>query len=294
MKYYIAKPESFDFKTTIYSHGWCDLKPFLFDEDSMSFSYVFSDLGFKKPVSVKVSATDKNIKIDSIDKKLTERVKKTLLKKIEHMLRLNEEFTEFYQLTDDTNGFSWISKKKVGRLVRSPTVFEDLIKTVCTTNCSWGMTKAMVANLVKKLGDTSPDGEKSFPTAEAMADVDEDFYRMEMRAGYRSPYFVEISQTVAAGEIAPEDWLTSDLSTHELKKEIKNLKGVGDYAAENLLKLLGRYDGLALDSALRSGFYKKHNNGKTCSDKTIERFYRKFGEWRGLAIWLDMSEQFLN
>ena len=34
-----------------------------------------------------------------------------------------------------------------------------------------------------------------------------------------------------------------------MKKEIKKIKGVGDYAAENLLKLLGRYDGLALATA---------------------------------------------
>ena len=38
-------------------------------------------------------------------------------------------------------------------------------------------------------------------------------------------------------------WLTSDLPTAELLKQIKGVKGAGDYAAENLLKLLGRYDG---------------------------------------------------
>jgi len=72
------------------------------------------------------------------------------------------------------------------------------------------------------------------------------------------------------------------------------VKGCGDYAAENLLKLLGRYDGLALDSWLRSQFYKKHNREKVCPDKKIERHYTKFGDWKGLAIWCDMTERWFD
>jgi 3-methyladenine DNA glycosylase/8-oxoguanine DNA glycosylase len=84
------------------------------------------------------------------------------------------------------------------------------------------------------------------------------------------------------------------LPTDELKKEMKKVKGVGDYAAENLLKLLGRYDGLALDSWLRSQFYKIHNNEKVCSDHKIERHYERFGSWRGLVMWCDMTERWFN
>ena len=72
---------------------------------------------------------------------------------------------------------------------------------------------------------------------------------------------------------------------------MKRVKGVGDYAAENLLKLVGRYDGLALDSFLRGEFYKKHNGAEICDDKQIHAFYEKFGDWRGLAIWCDMTEK---
>ena len=74
-----------------------------------------------------------------------------------------------------------------------------------------------------------------------MASVSLDFYREDIRAGYRSPYFVEFAEAVASGKLDPESWLHSDLPTAELKKEMKKVKGVGDYAAENLLKLVGRY-----------------------------------------------------
>ena len=127
-----------------------------------------------------------------------------------------------------------------------------------------------------------------------MAAMPESFYRNEIRAGYRSPYFVELAEAVASGKLDPQTWLRSEFSTAELKKEMKKVKGVGDYAAENLLKLVGRYDGLALDSWLRSQFYKTHNKEKACPDKKIERHYKKFGHWRGLVIWFEMTERWFS
>ena len=152
----------------------------------------------------------------------------------------------------------------------------------------------MVANLVEKLGEPASGGMHAFPTPQAMAGVTAEFYRAEIRAGYRSPYFAELAAAVVSGQVDPESWLTSGLSTPDLKKEMKKVKGVGDYAAENLLKLVGRYDGLALDSWLRAQFYKRHNSEKKCPDKKIERHYNKFGPWRGLAIWCDMTESWFD
>jgi N-glycosylase/DNA lyase len=148
----------------------------------------------------------------------------------------------------------------------------------------------MVTNLVDTLGEPADDGRRAFPTPEAMAAVGPQFYRNEVRAGYRSPYLAELSESVASGRLDPESWLSSDLPTAELKNELKAVKGVGDYAAENLLKLLGRYDGLALDSWLRSRYFEVHNRGRKCADKKIARSYENFGPWKGLALWCDMTE----
>jgi N-glycosylase/DNA lyase len=157
------------------------------------------------------------------------------------------------------------------------------------------MTKKMTANLVEKLGEpAAKNGKRAFPTAAAMANQSVGFYKNEIRAGYRAPYFKELAEKVAAGELNPEAWLHSDLPTRELKKEMKRAKGVGDYAAENLLKLVGRYDGLALDSWLRAQFYKKHNAESVCGDKQIESHYERFGAWRGLVMWCDMTRRWID
>lgn len=241
-----------------------------------------------KPISIQVSEVENNLQIEVFDK-INAASEAKILGDVQHILRLDENLSEFYKLTKPEKHLAWLAQHKGGRLLRSQTVYEDLVKTICTTNCSWALTKIMVRNLVEKLGEVSADGKKSFPTAEKMAEMPVEFYQTEIRSGYRAGYFKELAEKVAVGNLNVESWSNAGLPTKELKKEMKSVKGVGNYAAENMLKLLGRYDGLALDSWLRGQFYKRYNNGVTCDDKQIEKHYEKYGDWRGLVIWCEMS-----
>ena len=280
----IDYPVNFSFKRTAESHGWYDLPPFNYDPDAGLLSYVARIGGSVASVTFEDASEKLLVKFegDGVEKE-------DIVSAVKHILRFDDELGAFYSIANVDKGLLWASELGAGRMLRSSTVWEDLVKTICTTNCSWALTRKMVVNLVEKLGDRSVGNKTAFPTAVAMAEMDVAFYRDEIRAGYRSQYFVELAGSVASGAVDPESWLTSDLPTPELKKQMKRVKGVGDYAAENLLKLVGRYDGLALDSFLRSGFYKKHNKGKPCDDKKIAGHYAKYGEWCGLAIWCDMT-----
>ena len=277
----ISTPKDFNFDLTVRSHGWYSLPPFKLDEDRNTLSYTFARAD-GKPVLAVISNAEEGVRID-LDRAV--RDKSPVVEKVRHILRLDDDLNEFYSEFCSENELQWIRERGAGRLLRSPTVYEDLVKTMCTTNCSWTLTEKMVSNLVNLLGEGA-----YFPSPEKMAEQGEGFYRNEIKAGYRSPFFVELAHSVASKSLDPEAWLTSGLPTDELKKQIKSVKGIGDYAAENMLKLLGRYDGLALDSWLRGQFYKKHNSNKVCSDKKIEKRYSKYGEWKGLAIWCDMTE----
>lgn len=283
---FLDTPKNFSFRQTVLSHGWSQLSPFELDHESWSLNTVLSH---DKARSVKVSEAENRLGIEIFDDRISAETEARILRDVRHIFRFDDDLTGFYRQTKAEKALNWIAKENAGRLLRSATVFEDLVKTICTTNCSWALTKIMVRNLVEKLGEPTIDGKKAFPTAAAMAQKSEDFYREEIRAGYRSSYFVELVRNIADGKLNVENWLNTDLSTKDLKKEMKKVKGVGNYAAENLLKLLGRYDGLALDSYLRGQFYKKHNGGAICDDKQIETHYERFGDWRGLAIWCDMA-----
>ena len=288
----IPVPRNFSFRRTVRSHGWYALLPFEFDSDTWTLTRVI-DLDNAKPVTITISDAKRGVVVET-SRAVGKRASEKIIADVRHMFRLDDDMNTFYQEMSHEPDFSWIATEGAGRLLRSPTVFEDLVKMMCTTNCSWALTEKMVGGLVNHLGRESDDGRKSFPTASAMAEKNEKFYRDKIRAGYRAPYLQELAQRVVAGELDVESWLTADLPHDQFMKELKRVKGVGNYAAENLLKLLGRYDGLALDSWTRAQFAKLRNGGRVASDKKIGRFYSHFKSWQGLALWCDMTRHWLD
>lgn len=287
----ITTPPGFNFRRTLLSHGWCALPPFEFEKDTWTLVRVL-DRGQLRPVTVKISSKNGGLTIRT-SRRLGKKATDNVVRDVRHMFRLDDDLTDFYQNMAADPEFAWIAAEGAGRLLRSPTVFEDLVKMICTTNCSWALTEKMVGAFVSELGEESDDGRKSFPTAAAMARKPEKFFRDKIRAGYRAPYLKELAQRVASGALDVESWLNNQAPWDELIKELKTVKGVGNYAAENLLKLIGRYDGLALDSWTRAQFASARNNGRAASDKKIARFYARFNTWRGLALWCDMTRHWV-
>jgi 3-methyladenine DNA glycosylase/8-oxoguanine DNA glycosylase len=287
----IKTPSSFSFKRTVISHGWYNLLPFEFVRDKWRLVRVI-ELGAKTPVTALVTGYKRSVKV-SVEGSPGPGDSEKIVRDIRHILRLDEDLDHFYQTTNSDPEFEWIQAQGAGRLLRSPTVFEDLVKMICTTNCSWALTEKMVTGFVKNLGRETGNGRRSFPTPEALAEMPLDFFVNEVRAGYRAEYLKELADRVASRSLDVESWLTSELPTAELVKEIKGVKGVGNYAAENLLKLVGRYDGLALDSWTRAKFFQVRNKGRKTTDKRIARYYSRFNEWRGLALWCDVTRDWL-
>jgi len=292
MQLQISVPRTFNFKRTVISHGWCALLPFSCDRENWVLTRIL-ELPSGAPVTIDIAGRRNNKVIVTASKPLIKSAETSVLRDVRHMLRLDDDMSHFYQMVATVPDFEWIATSGAGRMLRSPTVFEDLVKMICTTNCSWSLTEKMVTGLVQRLGKVSNDGRRSFPTASAMAGMPLSFFVNEVRAGYRAPYLKELADAVADGTLNVEAWLHSSVSMPDLIKEMRAVKGVGPYAAENLLKLLGRYDGLALDSWTRAKFYEVRNKGRKTTDKRIARYYARFQEWRGLALWCDMTRDWL-
>src|SRR5947209_15341957 len=127
-----------------------------------------------------------------------------LLGRLRHVLSLDADLSPFYRLAAQDPELAWVCAG-AGRMIRAPTVFEDVIKTVCTTNCAWSGTVRMVSALVEHLGARAegapprgPHG-RAFPTPQAMAAAPEGFYRSVARAGYRAASLKRIAAAVAEG-----------------------------------------------------------------------------------------------
>jgi 3-methyladenine DNA glycosylase/8-oxoguanine DNA glycosylase len=184
-----------------------------------------------------------------------------------------------------------------GRMLRSPTVFEDVVKTICTTNCTWSATVRMVTALVDSLGPRDAGADRhAFPTAAVMAEAKESFYRNVVRAGYRGPYLRALATSVADGSLDLEALSATsadELPDEEVAVRLLALPGVGPYAAAHIMMLLGRYSRLILDSWTRPTYARVSGARKSVADRTIERRFRRYGRYAGLAFWLVLTRDWV-
>ncbi len=288
-------PYNFNFRHTVYSHGWCVLPPFRANSDDSSLERLLCMSGGVLVLcSVRRNGKGGLGITAQSPRQLKEIEKREILFSIRECLRLNEDFSPFYREARRYPRYRWIARRAVGRMLRAPSVFEDIVKMICTTNCSWALTEVMIGNLVGELGKSFNGSINSFPTADALAGVTEKFLRKKIRTGYRAPFLLEFAERVARGNLDVEVWRSSELPTEDLFKQLRSIKGVGDYAAGNLLKLLGRYDYLGLDSWVRGRYYELYHKGRRVSDATIEKRYAQYGKWRGLLFWLEMTKYWLD
>jgi 3-methyladenine DNA glycosylase/8-oxoguanine DNA glycosylase len=275
-----AGGEPVDFARTIASHGVAELPPNKIDLAERVLETTLPARGGAH--TVRITARDKKLSIDgSADPKLT--------KTVAHMFRLDEDLSGFYELVRDDPALDWCGSG-AGRMLRAPTVFEDVVKTICTTNTAWSGTRKMTAALVNNLGVEAPGGARAFPSPEAMAAADESFYRDVIRAGYRGPYLKTLATDVAEGRIDLEELNDRELPDDEVAQRLLALPGVGPYAAAHvMLTSLARYSRLVLDSWTRPTYWKLAGARSALKDATIERRFKRYGEWAGLAFWLYLT-----
>jgi 3-methyladenine DNA glycosylase/8-oxoguanine DNA glycosylase len=160
---------------------------------------------------------------------------------------------------------------------------------LCTTNITWAGTKRLVDRLAALLGEPFPgqDEWRAFPTPMAIAAAGPDFLKEEIRLGYRSPYVWELAAAVAEGRLDLSTLEDPAQPTETLLRLLRQIKGVGPYAAATLLMILGRYEHLAIDSELRAFVTKKYFPDQSPTEAQIRAIYAPWGKWQYLAYWFD-------
>jgi N-glycosylase/DNA lyase len=216
---------------------------------------------------------------------------------VRHILRLDADFGAFYARAASDPDLAWVTRG-AGRFLRSATAFEDVVKTICTTNCAWSATERMTNALVADLGEpvAGHPGVRLFPAAAAMAAAPEAWYRDVARAGYRGAYLRAIATAVAAGELDLDALAAAgpgELGDDELERRLLALPGVGPYAAAHIMLLMGRYSRLVLDSWTRPK-YAELRGRKPRSDATIERRFAPYGAYAGLAFWCYVTSDWVD
>jgi 3-methyladenine DNA glycosylase/8-oxoguanine DNA glycosylase len=113
-----AGGEPVDFVRTIVSHGVAELPPNKLDLEGRTLTTTLAVPGGAR--TVRLAESEGNIRIEgSADR--------TLVRTVAHMFRLDEDLSGFYELVRDDE-LAWCALG-AGRMLRAPTVFEDVVKT---------------------------------------------------------------------------------------------------------------------------------------------------------------------
>ena len=279
--------EPVDFARTIVSHGVAELPPNRVDLGARTLETTLPVTSGAR--TVRITESSGSLQLDVVAGRLSARAGADLAKTVAHMFRLDEDLSGFYAICAADDELGWCVDG-AGRMLRAPTVFEDVVKTICTTNTSWSGTTKMTKALVESVGINAPGGGRTFPTPKAMAEADEPFYRDVVRAGYRGAYLKTLAIDVADGTTDLEGLHDPELPDDVAVERLLALPGVGPYAAAHvMLTSLGRYSRLVLDSWTRPTYQKLSGARGALKDSTIERRFSRYGDWAGLAFWLYLT-----
>jgi hypothetical protein len=139
--------EPVDFARTIVSHGVAELPPNRVD---LAGHVLETTLPVRRGArTVRLTEDNGTLRIEgSDDPKLT--------RTVAHMFRLDEDLSAFYELVREDE-LAWCALG-AGRMLRAPTVFEDVVKTICTLvrTANRGITTGRQAQKVPPDGSRCP------------------------------------------------------------------------------------------------------------------------------------------
>jgi 3-methyladenine DNA glycosylase/8-oxoguanine DNA glycosylase len=289
-----------DLWRTLVSHGIASLPPMRLDEDARTLELTLAIPGSRPRMVRVLQAGPGRGRVEIAGRAPGRVAAEGLVATVRYMLRLDEDLSAFYATAARDPKLAWVTGG-AGRMLRSPTVFEDVVKTICTTNCSWSATERMVGALVEHLGAPAPGvaetgvAGRAFPAAEAMAAADPWFYKDVARAGYRGPYLASLARSVAGGAVDLEGLARAtpeELTDDAVAAQLLALPGIGPYAAAHVMMLVGRCSRLILDSWTRPT-YARLTGRRSVADEAIVRRFRRYGEHAGLAFWLFLTRDWV-
>lgn len=217
--------QPFSLGEVLRSHGWARLAPFRAKDDMLS--YVLR-LGSGQVVELRIQPAPKGVAVDITDS-LDELDSAAVARAVAWMLGLHVDLSAFYALVRAEPKLAHVEPRGLGRLLRSPSLWEDAVKTILTTNVSWGNTVRMVERLVDHFSEPLPEDplRRAFPTPLRIALSDVDTLRDTARLGYRAPYVHALARSVSDGHLALETFTNPALPTEQVRRELLAIKGWG-------------------------------------------------------------------
>ena len=283
-------PKPFSFEATVKTHGWFQLVPFYWENQSKVLRWAVnlnSDNCALVSIREDTNHNGNSTKLIFDTSLSGDGIKDLIIQKFRHVFNLDMDLSGFYKICARDSVLKKVPALGMGRIMRCESVFEDVFKSICGTNVQWKQAVTMI-NKIAVLGTKVPGSEyRRFPTPRQILDAGEQFLKETGRVGYRSSYLIELCERFQNSETALPQTGNDSLSFENLNKYFLGFKGIGKVTARYLCALYGKYDELAVDSLVISYMTKTHFNGVKPTGKQVEDFYAEFGSWKYLAYWME-------
>ncbi len=289
----LATPSDYSLARDLCSYGYFLLEPNLWDPKSGVYSTTLNIEGLAVTVRVRQGEAIGAPLVVRADCVLGASQRRHVREQLVRVLRLDEHAATIAEFHGIDPRFASTGR---GRLMRSATLFEDVLKTVTSCNVTWPSTLNMNRRLCAVFGTRSASGAYSFPTAAKLARARPTTLRARCSVGYRDVRMVGLARIFAAAERGKRSELDlarlvdSGTPDQAVFDALIELPGIGPYAAANILQLLGRYSRLPLDTeSIRHGKMVLGFKGSPAQImKKVNAHYEPFGAHKFRSYWFEL------
>ncbi|KAJ8548855.1 hypothetical protein K7X08_029836 [Anisodus acutangulus] len=233
--------------------------------------------------------------------------KRAIQDQVNRMLRLTDKDEQdvgyFHKLHPDAED------KGFGRLFRSPTLFEDVAKSLLIRFCPWktslDLAKALCDLQLKKVmskrkrANISPIGD--FPSPEELTNFREEELKSKGKFGYRAADLIILAKQVVDGKINLSKFEKDDIADEPSARFKLKINGAGPFTTHTIMMCSGYYHNIPIDSetirhikefhGLNVRKRKKRSINFHTKDK-IQQVYKLYHPFQCLAYWFELANSY--
>ena len=256
-----------DLKKIVESHGWVHLHPWTWDGSILSRIEMIDGSTYRVSV-LQGDNGDINIKTSpSVDS----HIRKLISQRVSRWLSTEWDSSEFIGVAKKNDPLiASFVENGGGRMLRGSNFFEDLVKTICTINTTWGQTKNMIKNLHDSFGGISPSPMEVIRFGESGL--------MEnCKFGFRAETVLSVTKAMLRDGFILQDG--TEGVEHITYDYLISLRGIGPYSAAHCMVMLHDFSRLPIDSEVTSYLTKKGLK----DEKEFSNYFDSWGDYKYLG-----------
>ncbi|KAK7333933.1 hypothetical protein VNO80_30714 [Phaseolus coccineus] len=215
---------------------------------------------------------------------------------LSRMLRISDEdenaVIEFQKLYPEAK------EEGFGRIFRSPSIFEDAVKSLLLCYCSWQRTLKMAKSLCELQLQLSRSNRKkqqlveNFPIPKELLEISESNLQKQCGLGMRAGYIMKLAKKVEKNSIMEK--LEKERSRFVHTRLIE-FNGFGPFSVATTLMCMGKYEKVPADSETKR--HLKEVYGIDSSEnqplhKIVEEIYGKYTPFQCIAYWFEVVQNY--